>query len=746
MFKGPRALIEWARQRPYQIFAPLVALLVVLVFEQTQLAELLENTTINLRFRARAPYDPPADPRLVFVGVDQQSLDYLGAWPWPRTQIASFLGIIGDSRVNPRVVAFDVLFSDDYDKFHDLLPKSGGNFDDVLADAAELLPCVITGALSLAPQNIGADKADADKTKLELTKPSLTVPFTHIQGDFRKIEGSDIATFPVAPLRSVSLFGFANDATTSSDGIRRTVPILVRVQDKVFPSLSLQILCQMLSVDPDQVQIHVGHDVTFTDISGKVWTIPIDEKGQYVVNYRRNESFQTLSCYWLFRNLKEYERGQPLPKECDINKKVIFIGHAAVGLSDMGPNPYIGRSPLAYVHLDVIDNVLHHDYLTFVPWPWVVIGWCLITWGTLFRLAQAPLVEAVALPILIVVFYVVIAFAIFAYWSIQVAMAWPVLSYSVVSSGAIVLRWRDEQRGRKELRQIFSRMLSPDLMNHLLENPSNLRLGGSKRAVTILFSDIRDYTSFSEGLDEEELVRQLNEYFERMVNCVLECGGRVDKFIGDAVMAMWGDLAVLSRGKEQDAKSAVRAALRMRRELKALNDERTKTGLVPLRIGIGLNHGQVVAGQIGSSTKSEFTAMGDAVNVASRLEGLTKEFHTDLAIGESVHALVGNDFLTRRLGYVQLKGKTTPTLVYEVLAERTDLSASSIKEEMVARYEKAFDLFLDRYFTEAEVEFAACEALHPGDYCVARYREAARTFIHTPPPMNWDGRVVMETK
>ncbi len=750
MFEQPPAWIAWGRAHSYQILAPLVALLIVAIFAQTPLYDLVENSTVNLRIRARAPYDPPADPRLVFVGIDRQSLDYLGAWPWPRTLIADFLKTIVLAGAKPHVIAFDVLFSDDYDKFHDLQSRSGANYDDILADAVGLMPnsIVITGAMSLKLQNKGADAADAAKTKLELAQESMTFPFTNIQGDYRKIEGSDMASFPVPALRKVSIFGFANDATTSADGIRRTVPFLVRVQDKIYPSLSLQVLCQMLSVDPDKVQIRVGRDVTLTDISGKKWTIPIDEKGQYTVNYRRKEAFQenNLSFFWLFKNLQNSESGTPLPKACDIDKKVIFIGEDNDGLTDMGPSPYEGRSALPYVHLDAINNVLRHDYLTIVPQFWVILGWCLVTWGTLFRLQQSILVEAVILPLAVTILYVAIAFAIFGSWSIQIALAWPVISYMTVCFGAIVLRWRDESRGRRELRGIFSRMISPDLMNHLLENPSSLKLGGSKRAVTILFSDIRDYTSISEGLDEEELVRQLNEYFERMVNCVLECGGRIDKFIGDAVMAMWGDLAALSRGNEQDARNAVRAALRMRRELLVLNTERMAANLKPLRIGIGLNHGQVVAGQIGSSSKSEFTVMGDAVNVASRLESLTKEFRTDLAIGESVLPLLGNGFLTRRLGVIQLMGKTTPTLVYEVLAERTDLSLSTMKEETVARYEHALDLFFARRFTEAEAEFAACEVLHPGDYCVERYWQACRTFIHTPPRADWNGRIVMESK
>jgi adenylate cyclase len=184
----------------------------------------------------------------------------------------------------------------------------------------------------------------------------------------------------------------------------------------------------------------------------------------------------------------------------------------------------------------------------------------------------------------------------------------------------------------------------------------------------------------------------------------------------------------------------------MRRELRSLNQVRQAANLIPLRIGIGLNHGTVVVGQIGATIRSEFACIGDAVNVASRLEGITKIFHTDLAVGESVRALLGDGFLARRLGLVLLKGKNTPTVVYEVLSERTDLASSAMKEEAVVVYEQAFDHFLARRFKEAEAAFLACESIQPGDYCAHRYRQACREFLSTPPPAEWDGRIVMESK
>jgi len=741
---------EWIKARLYHLLAPLVALALVWVLsEMTTIVQKFESITVNLRFTTRTAFDPPADPRLVFVGIDQESLDVMGKWPWPREDEADFLKSLALGGVNPHTVVFDVLFSEESDKYNDFKTKNGENFDNTLADAAGLLPSVISGAHLQESISAPEVEREAEKRTLEaLANLGQTVPFTHVHGDINKINGSNVAVFPVLPLRKQSLFGFVNAEPSAFDDIRHTVPMVVRVRDQLFPSLALQTLCQMLNCDADKVEIEVGHWITLKNSSGKTWTIPINEAGEMAINYRNQDRFRGVSFYHLFSALVlHYKQNTPLPPDCDIKNKVLLIGGAAIGLADLGPTPLQAKSPLAFVHLNAINNVLKNDYLTFVPTSWVVIVWLLTTWITLLRLKDAPLAEAVFAPIAVVILFTAVAFALFWLWSIQIALAWPAISYGAVNFWGVVLRWREEQQGREQVKQVFSRMLSPEIMDHLLEHPENIKMGGSERPVTVLFSDIRDYTKFSEGLAPSEVVRQLNIYFERMVTCVKECRGTLHKYIGDAIMAAWGDIADASLGAEKDAQNAVRSALMMRRLLRELNDERQTEGLTPLRIGIGLNFGaDVLVGLIGASSRSEFTVMGDAVNTASRLEGLTKEFKTDLAISESVCDLLGGDFLVRRLGLIVLKGKTKPTVVYEVLAEKKEPAQSKLSIEIIAIYEKAFDDFLARRFKEAETGFLACQKSYPDDYCVNVYLTKSREFSLTPPPPDWDGSIVMTTK
>ena len=744
---SPRLSPSWIKPRLYHLLSPLVALLLVwILMSATTLVDSLEEGTVNLRFRARASFDPPADSRLIFVGVDEPSLARLGRWPWPRDVEADFIKTIALSGINPHTVAFDLMFTEESNKYG--TTNKGVDVDKELGDAVGLLPSVITGALSLPePKDAGIREYEGNLTLAKLAKPGPTLPLPNIKGDIANLVGSNVADFPVDPVREQSLFGFVNDDPSPIDDIRHTVPLVLRVRDKVYPSLALQTLCQMLNVDPGNVEVGLpGKVVRLKNSSGQKWTIPINGRAEFSINYRRPQSFQSLGLVWLWDGMSKASQGAPLPPQLNIANKTLVIGESATALGDMGPTPLASRSPLPYVHLNVINNVLKGDYLTFVPWYWVVIGWLLVTWPTLLRLKDAPLGEAVLMPIALIILYVAGAFLVFGRWSIQIALAWPVLSYVALNFGGVVLRWREERQGRQQIKQIFSRMVSPEIMNHLLEHPENMKLGGSDRESTVLFSDIRDYTKFSEGLEAAEVVRQLNIYFERMVGCVTQCKGTLHKFIGDAIMAAWGDIEAASAGPEKDAQNAVRSALLMRRRLLELNEERKAEGLVSLRIGIGLNHGMVQAGMLGSSGRMEFTVMGDAVNTASRLEGLTKEFKTDFAISESVLKLIGDGFLVRRLGLIVLKGKSEATVVYEVLAEKSDMADSRMSEGGVARYERAFDHFLARKFAEAEAGFAACEKDYPQDHCVKSYLKASREYLAEPPPPDWDGRIIMETK
>ena len=278
-------------------------------------------------------------------------------------------------------------------------------------------------------------------------------------------------------------------------------------------------------------------------------------------------------------------------------------------------------------------------------------------------------------------------------------------------------------------------------MEHVLENPDDLTLGGERKPVTILFSDIRGFTTLSETMDEEEIIAQLNEYLTEMVECVNHHGGTLHKFIGDAVMAVWGD--VISKGPEEDARRALRAALEMRPTLAKLNEKWRAEGRPPFKIGIGLNQGEVIVGNIGAPQRMEFTVIGDVVNAASRIEGQTKEWHADIAVGENVKALAGDGFHFRTLGLIRLAGKRNALRMYAVVEE---VEAGRALPDVAVIYEAAFTDYVAGDFNNAATGFEEVLRIEPDNYCASLYAERCRLHQETPPTETWDAVHISEKK
>jgi len=726
-------LIEYA----YPLAAPIVALLLAFAAIHWELFERLENLTINWRFQTREPFDPKPDPRVLLVKIDQTALDDIGAWPWDRSLHGDFCQLA--TAGNASVIGFDLLFTEPR------TDKQGKESDEDFAKSAAQARAVVTG-FNNDPQNPnGAPiKYNYGKTK----------PFTQIEGNIANIPGQSVVLLPIPSLREASFFGFVEANPESSDGIRRKLPLLGRAGNDVFPSLSLQMLCQFWNVSPEKVHVLLGKEIELPTPEG-IRRIPINEKGEMLINYRSSDSLKTITGHvnavsygQLIGGLKQvYVEGKEQPKEIpSVDGKILLIGQTAVGLSDFGPSPLEAVSPLVLVHLAALNNILTGDYLRVSSdWP-IELGLLIVGWITLFYLRKKSIGFSILVPILCVALYLVVAVVIFIKSSLLIPIVWPVVFFTLLHFGIIVLRWLEEQQSRQQIKQVFSRMLSPEIMDHLLEQPGDIKMGGSERPVTTLFSDIRDYTKFSEGLKPSEVVRQLNIYFERMVACVNDNRGTLHKYIGDAIMAAWGDIAGASLGPEKDAENAVRSALMMRHRLRELNVERKVEGLTPLRIGMGLNHGSdVLVGLIGASKRSEFTVMGDAVNTASRLEGVTKEYKTDLAIGETVYALVQDKFLVRTLGVIGVKGRSKPVKVYEVLDDVKN-PVDQWPVEWVAEYEKAMTSYFARDFRAAKTGFKKCLQKRPEDFCSKLYSDICDDLIAHPPQKDWDGTQVMKTK
>jgi adenylate cyclase len=731
---------KFLQKHCYGLLAPLLALsLYALVYSQPFVTR-LENITVDWRFDTRLPLANATDPSLLLIAIDQPSLDRFGGWPWPRNYHGDLLYLLDSEQ--PSVIAFDILFSDRREERRDRFLAGSLREEQANQYFAESLRKngkVILSAFAQSGQSSQNRPGTIDYGK--------TRPLGQVHGNPLLVPGIDDpnhALTPMALLRYESFFGFTDTASVEADSIRRQMPLVIRVGSDLYPSFITQILLRHFQIEPEKVEITLGQSLRLPTPKGAI-NIPINERGELLLNYRPEMTFPSSSFTGTVQTLydKQQQGKQPPATFTPLQNKIILVGATVSGLMELASTPISSSSPPVYTHLIALNNILKNDFLRPLPVPLTAIGFLLVSWITLIGLRKKSIRHTLSLPLLTLALYFGLCLYLFNYQNILAPLFWPALGFMLLHLGSFFLSWIDELRSKQQIKSVFASYIAPSVMNQLLNSEENIKLGGVRKPVTILFSDIRGFTSISEALGEEDLVVQLNEYFEQMVECVNRYQGTLHKYIGDAVMAVWGD--VVSNSPRDDARNAVRSALAMREQLAILNQRWLSEGRAPFKIGIGLNHGNVLVGNIGASQRREFTVIGDAVNLASRLEGTTKEFHTDFVIGESVQQFLKGEFLVRSVGVLMVKGKTLPVRAYEVL-EAFDSPNRLWQDSWVSRYEQAFDAFLARDFDQAARLWAQCLDQCPDDFSTKQYLTQAQGFQKNPPPPDWDGVITMTSK
>jgi adenylate cyclase len=433
----------------------------------------------------------------------------------------------------------------------------------------------------------------------------------------------------------------------------------------------------------------------------------------------------------------------PISGETTFRNKIVIVGPIANIFQDLHNTPF-GVLPGPEIQAQMTATLLNHSSLREPS----------AGFNTLLTLGMVALALAICLliknallkPALLIIttfgFWAVCQYA-FSHSGVVVAMMPPLFGFVASGSLGVVSQFILEQIERYRYLNVLERYVSKNVAKSILDDKRSFldSLSGRKQSLTVMFSDIRGFTSMTEGADPEHLVKQLNEYFMEMVGIVLAERGTLQKFIGDAIMAAWGD--VHSEGAEEDARRAVRTTLQMRAALAKLDKQWAgQANRSALHIGMGVNHGEMIVGNIGHPQRMEFTVLGDGVNLAARLETATKQFHTDLLVGESVEALTRQHFIFRRVGLVTFKGKTKPVDTFNVLGERPEADPP-----WLGRYHEAIGLFHQRQFEAAGALFkaVAAEIGGPDALCDLYLKECA-TFANVPPPAGWNGSFVLSEK
>ncbi|MCB1226246.1 MAG: adenylate/guanylate cyclase domain-containing protein, partial [Verrucomicrobiales bacterium] len=627
----------------------------------TKIARQIENVTLIRRFEARAGSDPPIDPRIVIVGVDEESIThpYLGRWPWPRERHGELLREA--TKRKPDVVTFDFFFTE---------PSPDPTQDEAMMQGLELYPNALVGAV-----------AERDAPGFDSDRIGKTESLTRIIGDPYAAVGFDTGLTPIEDFAVSAWTGFVNCPPSEVDGIRWRVPLVVRLGSKLFPSIALQTVMCVQNVRCSDVEVEFGRAIRFFDSQGMLLrSIPINERGELRLNFRSLDRFVQVGYLRLLNQLRQLPE-VPWPQEFPpLKGQILMIGQTAAGLTDLGPTPMSSSTALVLVQATAVNSLLREDYLQEVPRGTVLWLWFFVAAGSLLLLRHAAVMAAIILPLALAAGYVALAFWQFQVSSLLFPLFMPVAGFIGIHSVSVAERLLRESRAKSRIKSMFGTYVSPEVVNEMVAAPHPPQLGGEVREITALFSDIASFSTFSEVLSAPQLVQLLNEYLGPLTDTIIHHDGTLDKYIGDAIVAMFGVPVV----RPDHAYRACRSAVEMQLRLAELREKWCQDGVWPevvtqMQTRIGMNSGDAVVGNMGSSKRFNYTMMGDSVNLAARCESGAKSYGVHIMITESTHQQAtadGGDLAFRFLDQIVVKGRTQPVKIYEILGFSRDLPQS----------------------------------------------------------------------
>ena len=724
----------------------------VIYYVDPDFLSLLELKTLDLRFHSRGKIVTTGEVAL--VAIDEKSLDELGRWPWPRVRMAQLLDAL--VKYEAKVVGFDIVWAepDENSELKSLsalkqkmneLKLTNWDLEKYLSQAIQKADTDRTLADSLARSRRAVlgyffhffTKEDLPKEKKQLPKdlPPLSTY------NWVKYSSQAAAKVPLfeATYAEVNIPVIAEAAEGAGyfnifpdrDGTVRWIPLVIKYQDKHYCALSLAVLQKFLNNSPLVLRLaEFGvEEIRLGDLF-----IPTNEEGRMLINYRGPQ-----------KTFPHYSATDVIHGRVPVNAfrgKIVLVGATAIGIYDIRVTPFDHVFPGLEVHANVIDTILKQQFLYRPNWVTLFDLLAIIVLGLILGIIL-PKVKALwgaLIGISLFFAFVLTSNQLFQKQGIWVNQTYPlfnlVLTYLMITG----YRYMTEERERKKVRGAFQYYLNASVVEQMLKDPEKLKLGGEKKDLTVLFSDIRGFTSISEHMTPERLVKFLNEYLTKMTDIVFKYDGLLDKYMGDAIMAIWG--APLDQSDHP--LRACYTALEMVEELRLLQQRWATEGMPRMNIGIGINAGPMVVGNMGSERRFDYTVMGDSVNLGSRLEGLNKLYGTNIIISEMTYERVREEILGRELDLVRVKGKDQPVKIYELLSRR----AKTLPEQkaLAEEFQAALGEYRNRNWETARKIFQSILERYPEDGPARLYVERCQTLEKTPPPEDWDGVYTMTTK
>jgi adenylate cyclase len=712
--------------------------------------DLIELKTYDLRFLSRGSVQPSR--AVVMAVIDEKSLETEGRWPWPRSKLATLVDIL--SHDGARVIGFDIGFLEPdensqlafiqqfsqrvealaikHPQLVDLIHESQVQADNDLALANAIKrssAAVVLGYffhMSAADLNYRIEQSEIDQQLQRISASKY--PFIIYED-----QDMDVGPFfrAYAPESNLAMFTEAAAASgyfslkSDQDGVVRWMPLIIQGGEDLFPPLAVS--CAWHYLGKPQLLVQVGHYGVEGIQMGKRF-IPTDENGQLLINYLgpRN-TFPQVS-------ISDMLNGK-VPKGT-FTDKLVLVGATATGAHDLRSTPFSPLYSGVEIHATVIDNILTQNFLTRPRWSQVYDLLAIMTLGMLIGIAlpRMDALKGLLCAIGLFVLYIAIARWLFISAGVWLNIVYPLFVLSTNYTVLTVYQYVTEERERKKIKGAFMHYVAPVVIEKMLQEPEQLKLGGEERVLTVLFSDLQGFTTHSERYAPHELIDFLSEYYARMTEQLFAYEGMLIEYVGDELLALFG--APLAQ--PDHAARACATALAMREHRNTLRQEWAKLDRPPLTSRIGINSGLMLVGNLGSRYRFHYGVLGDHVNLGSRLEGLNKTYGTEILLGENTAHLVNTSFVLRELDLVRVVGREQSVRIYELLA-RVDMALPPTQEKACSSYAAGLEAYRQQRWHEAQGLFEEALALWPGDGPARTMLARCQLYQEAPPAKEWDG-------
>ena len=715
-------------------------------FYQLGFVSFVDAKLYDTRLRLTLPNK--GDDNIVILDIDEKSLKEEGRWPWGRDKLALLMDKLFD-KYGVAVVGFDVVFAEkDSSSGLGVLQELGRNqlkgvsqFQSVLAQLKPQLEYDSLFASKLKQRNIVLGYYFNGSKDISGSLPAPVFAAGNFKGrpiNFTRWNGYG-ANLPEFQENAASAGHF--NPVVDFDGIVRRVPMIVEYGGAYYESLSLAVVRTVLG-SPKLLPgfATAGND---KDYAGLEWlevsmpqaslNIPVDSEVSALVPYRgARGTFKYVSVTDVLK--------ERIPLD-ELKNKIVLVGTSAPGLMDMRSTPVEEVYPGVEIHANMISGILNQSIKSSPPYVMgldvlmlLIVGGVLSFLLPLLNPMQDTLIASVAL-----LATVIVNGLAWQYGNMALPLAGGLMMIIVLFALNMSYGYFVESRTKRQITNLFGQYVPKEVVSEMSERPEQVSMEGEGREMTILFSDVRGFTTISEGLDPKELSLLMNEFLTPLSRVVYKHRGTIDKYMGDCIMAFWG--APLPDG--QHAHHAIVAGLEMLKALEALQPHFKQRGWPPIHIGVGLNTGRVSVGNMGSEVRVAYTVMGDAVNLASRLEGITKEYGVGIVVGENTKEAAPG-FVYRELDMVKVKGKDKPVAIFEPLGLVGQVDKAVLEETKL--FQQALRSYHKQDWDQAELLLFNLQKMSPQAKLYQVYAERVVYFRNNPPGADWDGVFVFKTK